>query len=234
MKLLIYKINNIPLNQLDYYNISDLNNNPAYIDIEDNDSIPNNYSDITSIKNWHIYSNNMSRDFNFFKLRIIELVNIIGWYNLTDEEKDIVIEYVAYDNDTDKVVYLMSNGYSMQDAQMFLLNTWHKHFQKNITCFKDRWMYCIKITMMFISRTDAEDLFETLDRLIYYYTDTGRLGKNFGDGNDGIMDYINSTNGFNGQGLAENGYQINNGGASAFIFVLNEILAQGKYNTNDL
>jgi hypothetical protein len=36
MKLLIYKINNIPLNQLDYYNVSDLNGNSAYKDIEDN------------------------------------------------------------------------------------------------------------------------------------------------------------------------------------------------------
>jgi hypothetical protein len=51
MKLLVYKINNIPLTQLDYYNESDLNNNPPYLHIYDNETIPNNYENITSITN---------------------------------------------------------------------------------------------------------------------------------------------------------------------------------------
>jgi hypothetical protein len=43
---------------------------------------------------------------------------------------------------------------------------------------------------MYINRFDAEDLFETVQRLVQYYTESGRLGKNYNDGNDGIMDYI--------------------------------------------
>ncbi len=75
MKLLIFNLNNIPLNQLDYYNNSDLNGNPPYIDIEDNDTIPNDYTDITSIIDWYLYSGNISRDFNP-KTRIIRLTTV--------------------------------------------------------------------------------------------------------------------------------------------------------------
>ena len=234
MKLLVYKINNTPINELDYYNDSDLNGNLSYQHINDDENIPENYQDITSITNQNTFGWNLNHDYHFIKLRITEKCASIGQSNLTNSEKDIVIEYNAYDNDMDKMIYLMYvKGLSQQDAQMFLLNSWHEHFKKNLRCFKQRQSYTIKVVLMYIGRLDAEDLFETVQRLVQYYTESGRLGKNYNDGNDGIMDYIQSTYGFTGQGLEENNYTLSPGATQAmFKQHLTMILAEGNYHEN--
>jgi hypothetical protein len=58
----------------------------------------------------------------------------------------------------------------------------------------------------------------------------GRLGINYGDKRDGIMDYIESTNAFAGQGLRENSYTLLQGTWDIFITAMRNVFVEGIYS----
>lgn len=86
------------------------------------------------------------------------------------------------------------------------------------------------IVAQYLSFADAEDLFDTCENLVYQYTELGRLGKDYNDNNDGIMDYLMSTHGFTGQGLEENNYTLLKGTWSEFKAELSKVLVCGIYD----
>lgn len=88
MKLLAYTLNNQKYGiDILTYDPIELNGNSIFITIKDDENIPENYTDISSIENWNnLYSSN-----NYIKHHeIINLSNAIGYENLTNNEKNIV------------------------------------------------------------------------------------------------------------------------------------------------
>lgn len=205
---------------------------------EDYDFSANTSSDITSIKNWYAVGEKSFVDYAKWRNEIIfSFSGNGGWSGATSVEKDIIIDLHIDDpyiplsaSNMNKVAYLMGKGYSQAQAQGYLLQSWYKHHLRHVECAKERWKYVKLIVGKYLNLLDANELMETTDTLVYYYTQTGRMGQNYNptDG-DGIMDYIESTHGFTGIGLEDTGYVLNTGTWSDFKKELRDIIAYGKY-----
>jgi len=219
---------------INVWETNDLNGNPQNLIILTGDTIPSGYTNITSIENWDIYGLPIANDYLVVKFEIKSMVDIIGWTGLTNNEKDLAIKYYAYTDsctDTDVIIYLMTNkGLSQQEASLFLITQWHRHHAKVLKACRERWYYVKFIVPIFLSFTDSEDLFKTVENLVYNYTEMGMLGLMVGDKSDGLIDYICSTNGFEGQGLQENNYTLLQGDWPTFISMLSNVLVDGIYD----
>jgi hypothetical protein len=229
--LLAYKINNQVIGiDIQSWTSADLNNNLAFKSIDSSLNIPVDYENISNIENWHNYGYNVENDYLSVKNQIKELYAEKGWVNLTNNEIDLVIQYYCYINPMDPIVYLMGKGYLQDQAQYYVLQQWHKHHKNLLEVCKQRWYYVKFIVAMYLNFSDAEEVLDTTQTLIFSYTECGRLGINYGDKNPGIMDYLESTNNFQNQGLRENNYALNFGTWNILINSMKDILVYGKYN----
>lgn len=235
-KLLAYVINDGEIIGIDtntWYD-SDLNGNEPFKIITSADTTPSGYTDITNIVNWDKFGINIANDYLVVKFEIRDIVNIKNWTGLTNTEKNITIKYYAYPNATDAAIHLISTqGMTSEQANGYLLQQWHLHHGKLLTATNRRWYYVKLVVPQFLSFADAEDLFDTAQPLIYEYTQMGRLGIDYGDNNNGIMDYLMSTNGFVGQGMEENNYTLINGSWDTFKEELHKVLVCGIYTKYD-
>jgi hypothetical protein len=231
-KLLAYQISGQTVGvDLPVWNTPDLNGNQAFLIITSADTTPSGYTDITSIQYWDEFGMNIANDYLVVKFEIRDILNLKGWTGLTNTEKDIAIKYYATQDAMAMIIHLMmTKGYSQAQAQAYVLKAWHIHHGNVVETCKQRWFYVKIIVAAFLSFSDAEDLFDTCSNLVYEYTELGRLGKDYGDNNDGIMDYLMSTNGFAGQGLEENNYDLVQGTWAIFKDELSKVLVCGIYN----
>lgn len=209
---------------------ADLNGNKPFKFIYSGQTISSGYTDISSIINWNKYGCQVVNDYLVCKHEIKDLVVEKGWSNLTNTEKDLAIIYYSYPDTTTAVIYLMGKGYSQAQAQGYVLLSWHRHHGNVMNSCKQRWFYAKFIVPQYLSFNDAEDLLNTVEPLVFAYNDMGRLGINYGDKRDGIMDYIESTNAFAGQGLRENGYILLQSTYDIFIGAMKDVFVEGIYS----
>lgn len=231
-KILAYQISGQTVGiDLASWNVSDLNGNEPFKIILSGQTIPSGYADITSIQHWDDFGINIANDYLVVKFEIRDIVDIKKWSGLTNTEKDLAIKYYAYTDPTAMVIHLMmTKGWSLAQAQAYILQSWHIHHGHVVETCKQRWFYVKIIVAQYLSFADAEDLFDTCENLVYQYTELGRLGKDYNDNNDGIMDYLMSTHGFTGQGLEENNYTLLKGTWSEFKTELSKVLVCGIYD----
>jgi hypothetical protein len=213
------------------WNADDLNGNPAFKIIVSGTTITNGYVDISSIINWDTYGEGVANDYMCIRFTIRSLCRAKGWSNMTNEEKDIAIKHYVSDNPTDAVIYLMTTkGMSQQQAQGFVLMSWHKYHAKLLEAANQR-MYYLKFAVpQYLSLSDCEKLFDNAQSLIYEFTQLGRFGIEIGDKKSGLLDYIMSTNAYVGAGLEESGLTLLQGTWDNFRSVLYSILVDGIYN----
>jgi hypothetical protein len=232
-KLLGYNLNGQIIGvDLQTWNESDLNGNPPFKRIF-TDVIPSGYADISSITNWHLFGDIVVNDYFAYKTAIKDLVMEIGWSNLTNIEKDLAIHYYSYPDSISAVIYLMGKGYTQQQAQGFILLEWHKHHANLLKSCRQRWYYAKFVVPQYLSFADSEDLMNTVEALIFAYTEMGRLGIEYGDKTDGIMDFIESTNGYLENGLQQKGYTLIAGTYNDLILGIKNVLVEGIYTKYD-
>lgn len=230
--LLAYTINGQTVGvDLPSWNSEDLNGNQPFMLILSGQTIPSSYEDISSIIHWNQFGCIVANDYLVCKNQIKMLVDEIGWTNLSNTEKDLTIKYYAYDNPTDAVIYLMTTkGMTQQQAQGFLLLQWHRHHSGVVNTCKQRWYY-VKFTVpQYLNFYDSEDLLGTIESLIFSLIDMGIQGINYGDKKEGVMDYVESTNCFIGQGLKQSGYTLIQGTWDEFILQIKNVLIEGIYD----
>lgn len=230
--LLAYQINDQTLGiDLDTWDDVNLNGNTPFKLIQSGDTIPSGYTNITSIVNLDSIGIGVANDYLCIKFEIKELVDEIGWTGLTNTEKDLAIQYYAYPDSTSAVIYLMTTkGLSQAEAQGYILTKWHIHHGKVLETCIQRWYYVKFIIPQYLNFADSEDLFDTGQQLIFEYIQMGRLGIDYGDNNDGLMDYLMSTNAFEGQGMEENNYTLLSGTWEEFRTQIKNVLVEGIYN----
>jgi len=218
------------------FNNNDLNGNEPFKIILSGDTIPNNYINIDSIENWDKFGLEIANDYSVIQFSIKEIIEIKQWSGLTNVEKDLAIKYYAYSDPVSAVIYLMTTkGMSQAQAQQFVLISWHKHHLRNIIAYTQRWNYAKYVTLVYLNRDDAEDLFNTVKTLIDLYIETGIIGVDYNYTSDGIIDYIYSIHGFTGQGLEENNYNLSQGTWTDFKDALNNVVVCGIYDKyNDI
>ena len=220
LKLYSYEINGTPLAYLDSHNHADLSGNTPFIVATG--MTDSNYTDVTSdaINIIHKYGEMFTDDYQA-KTKLIRLFHYEkGWTNLTHEEKDLVIDYYANPQinptgDTQSMEVIMhliiSHGMTPDEATDKLVDTWHKYWSNVVETAPTRWKNAVKETVKFLSFVDSSDLLNTIENLVTYYLDSGRLGFGYGDTKDGILNYIKSDNGFAGTGLEYNVYTLKKG-----------------------
>ncbi len=230
--LLAYQISGQTVGvDLEGWNNADLNGNPAFQIILSGDTVPSGYTDIDSIENWNRFGLQIANDYSVVKFEIKDIATILEWSGLTNTEKDLAIKYYAYPDPTTAVIYLMVNkGMSQQQAQGFVLQSWHKHHLRNIVAYTQRWNYAKFTTLQYLTRADGEDLFNTVKPLVDLYIEVGILGIDYNDSNDGIIDYVYSQYGFTGQGLEENNYTLIQGTWADFKLAFDKVLVCGIYD----
>lgn len=232
--LLAYQINGQTVGiDLPQWNNVDLNGNMPFKIIVSGETIPGGYTNISSIVNWNLFGLDISNDYLVTKFEIRDLINSIGWNNLTNVEKDVAITYYAYPDITSAIIHLMvTKGMSQQQAQGFILQQWHRHHGNVILSCRQRWYYAKFIVPQYLNFVDAETLFNTIESLAFAYNDMGRLGIEYGDKTNGIMDYIESTNAYVGNGLRESGFTIS-GTWDNFIQAMKDVFVEGIYTKYD-
>jgi len=231
-KLLAYQINDqtVGIDLVSWKN-DGLNGNDPFLIINSGGTIPNDYIDITSIENWDKFGNGVANDYLVIKFEIRDIANLNGWSGLTNNEKDLAIKYYINPDMSQAVDYLMTvKGMTQNEAVAFLTQKWHIHHGKLLNACKERWYYVKIVAVKYLTFADAEDLFDTARQLIYEYTEMGRLGIDYGDKNNGLMDYLMSTNGYAGQGLEEENYTLQIGTWNDFKNKLKNVLVCGIYN----
>lgn len=237
VKLLAYKINNQPIGNT--FQVEDLNGNQPYI-LSTTGEILENYSDITSIENWHIYGENVLRDYQELQKAIRLEFYKKGWDNCTHPEKDIVIKYYANPDlglgvETQKIViHLMTyHGMTQDEAVGYMIECWVQHWEKNKECCKTRWIDVARTVLKYLSFADATDLDTSLFELKLAYLDSNLQGIGYGDSKPGIMNFVKSESVFIGNGLAEKGYTLNVGTIQDFINDLEDVLID-RYFWDDI
>lgn len=215
---------------IETWGVADLNGCPPFMVIDSTSGIPSGYTNITSIKNWHSFGKPLLNDYMVCKTEISGLVQSAGWSGLTAEEKDLAIQYHAYAVTDDVISYLVTTkGYSNEYAQAYILELWHRHRGNVILSTKQRWYYVKAVVPAYLSYLDSEDLLNSVETLAFAYNDMGRLGINYGDKKDGVMDYIESTGIYAGKGLRETNYTLLAGTWDVLIAALKAVLVNGVY-----
>lgn len=231
-KLLAYNISGSTVGiDLLTWKASELNGNEPFKIILSGETIPDYYDDISTIENWDDIGSEIGNDYLVVKNEIKNISNDIGWSGLTNNQKDLIIDYYAYINSNDPVMYLMNNhGYNQLQATNYLSEKWHIHHGKVIDSLKQRWYYVKLVTSKHLSFKDSLDVFnDNVTDLITNMFNISLLGYNYGDERDGIMDFIESTNGFEGNGLRERNYNLRQGTWDSFIQEMKDVLINGIY-----
>lgn len=204
MKLLAYVINGQAVGtELPVWQTADLNGNVPF---KFSESVDQGYADITSMQNISMFGNLPTNDYIWTKDRIREVSDAKGgWGFLTDVEKYLIIRYYIYrDLNTEKVLFLMSQGMTQAQAQQYLVMAWFKHNQFGfIDSISTRWKFSKFYLLMMCNKQSVELELEREDiaHSLHLMKEYGFVGSEYGDVNTkGIMDYFNSTGYYAGQG----------------------------------
>jgi hypothetical protein len=212
------------------WNENELNGNEPFNIIFSGETVPTNYSIISSMENWDKYGNEVANDYLVIKDQIKILMKEIGWTGLTSQEKDLCIKYYALPDFIQPAIYLMTEkGMSQAQAQGFIIQNWHIHHKKLLEVCNERWYYVKLIVASYLSFYDGEELMDLAAPLIFNFIECGRFGKEYGDQRDGLLDFIISKHGFDNQGLREQGYVLNFGDWDELINNLVNVLLHGIY-----
>lgn len=200
----------------------------------------NLYDDISSIENWVLYEPELGKDTLYIRERIRDLLNIKGWNNCNNNEKDIIIKYylkesVKSENDanTEKVMHLMGKGLTLLQAQGFLIQSFSDFHLKEINSCALRANSALLYTVIgkYLSIEDASDLIKVTYKLFYLYKTQAIRGTFYGTAGEGLLDFIASTPGtqYEFTGLEQQGYTLLAGTYLDFITDLLDILQHGNY-----
>lgn len=209
------------------------------------DTLPGEYTDITSIENWDTYGLLVVNDFLAVREEINKVFIGTTWSALSATERDIIIKYYLHLDqgagveNTEKVTHLITTGQAadVAEASSILIKKWNIFNEKNKADLTSRWVYCKLVIATYFNMADAEDLFDTVKILLSDMLLVGRLGIGYGlnmDNENGIMNYIMSDQQYAGTGMEFDGYTLLTGTWTDVKTELENILIKGIYNKSDL
>lgn len=168
------------------------------------------------------------------KRTYIKNLSLGGWGSYSNKEKLILIDLYAHEDNEKAIIHLMTiNGFSQQEAQVFLINRYAQHVVKDSeSCYKrSKSKELTACVLTFLNPTDATDFLEVTEKLNELYTDRAIKGLDDGSFKSGLFDFIESKHEFLNQGLKEQGYILNFGTYDFFIGNLMSILRHGNYGS---
>lgn len=215
---------------IDSWQNRNLENNEPFSIIFQHEEAPSGYTDISSIENWDRFGYDVVNDYLVVKDQIKYLMLDIGWSGLTHDEKIICIHYYALPDFEQPVMFLMTEmGLTQSEAMSYVIEHWHIHHKKLLEVCRERWFYVKLIVVNYLNFSDAEELMDLANPLIFNFIESGRFGIDYGDKRSGLLDFITSKYNFDGQGLREQGYDLNYGTYDELIDKMVNVLLHGMY-----
>jgi hypothetical protein len=214
--------------------------NPDYIAVSGTTLDTTLYDDITSIENWDKYGELACTDYFQIRDNIIDIMTDLRWSGLTSNEKYIAIKYYAREkdvdintSDTDKVMFLMGEGYSYDDAVAYVKKSYVIHREKLIeSCMSRANSHkLIEVVSTYLDLNDASDLINVTYKLFELYKTQAIFGISGGDGQEGIFDFVLSYPGtsFEFSGLEQQNYTLKTGTWDDFKTDIMSIIKYGIY-----
>jgi len=196
-------------------------------------SVPSGWQDMTSIENVHKYGAMTGRDYRYCREVMRTLVG--SFASLSTIEKAIVAEHMCVWDGMEidyatLVGYYMGQGLSQDEAQLLLIDTEIDIIRPRIrACSTERYKHAQKVVAMFLNPAGIADIFERTQHLVGIFKSDGVLGTGYRNITSGIMDFVESTDGYATTGLAEQNYALNFGTTALFISSLKNALYYGKF-----
>ncbi len=212
----------------------------AFVVVNSGDTIPTDYTDVSSVQYWVDYGSSLCTDYLQLRERVRGILDVIGWTGITNSEKYIIIgEYMKESSkddttaNTEKISFLMGEGYTMSEAQGLLIKSYASHHLKEVNACLQR-ANSEKLYMViakYLTLDDAGDLIKITHKLFDLYKTQGIKGVNDGNAGEGIFDFLESSVGtsFETSGLEQQGYTLNTGDYNSFISELMDVLRNGNY-----
>jgi len=199
------------------------------------------YTDITSIEKWSTLGSYVGLDYQDTQKAVRLAMYDKRWSACTTEERNMAIDFYANPQinptgstqNTEVVTHLMTTkGFSLQQSTDYMVDKWWDHWSKFLENCPERWKRAVKVAVQYLSFVDASDLFDEIETLVGYYLNSGRLGLEYGDNRDGIMDYIMSINAYDGNGLEDNDYTLKKGTWEEFKSEIEKCLVSDHFWTD--
>lgn len=207
--LLAYTINNTPLNQISNWTFGQLDSNFPFLI---SDVLIPNYEDISSISNWDTYGIKL-KDYNYVRDRIKELTDLIGFYNLPNEEKIISAKYFVVGKPERDTVLTEDEQY----------NFWNILISDSQSSRFNRWESAKKYISYKLSPINSSNLAKSTSDLCTDYINYNIITK-VKDGISGLFDYLK------GEGdYITNGYPSKSYWTQQDEDMLMDILQNGNY-----
>jgi hypothetical protein len=190
MKLQAYILNGKPLTEYYSWSSGDVNGIEFIVD----NITQTNYQDVSSITNWDNYGSRLE-DFNFIRDRIKDLTDLIGFNNLTLEEKIISAKYFVVgkvDRDTVLTEEEQYNYWSVlvTESQQSRFNRWEN--AKQYISYK-------------LSPINSSDLAKSTSELCNDYINYNIITK-VKDGISGLFDYLRGEGDYINNGYPSKSY----------------------------
>lgn len=187
----------------------------------------NLYNDISSCNNWHLIGSNIY-DYIYVRTQIKLYISGTTFDSLSEIDKEIVIKYCATDSTT-IITHYMMQGMSQADATYIYITNRSVDIKNAAESCSKRITSptYIKYIIMFLPEETAQQFLDATRNFSLDYQSAALFGNMYGDGRDGIMDYIDGTGSYVGGGLRNYttyvGTDINQ-----LIFLLNDLLINGN------
>lgn len=185
------------------------------------------------------YSHRFS-DYLQYRDAVKNILNIKTWTGLDDYEKQDVIDLhlkedaKSYeDSDTEKGVFLMSEGVSLEDVPHELKHSYTVHHLKDKeACFsRGECLEIYEVILTYLSPLDAVTFYDVATTLIERWKSEGLKGLNDYSSKKGLFDWVESTNGYESFGLSGQGFTYIKGDEAEFIEKFMEIARLGYYES---
>lgn len=153
--------------------------------------------------------NSSLADYCYIRDRITEAVAALGGFSQikSQEDKNIILKYTKILSAEEAVPYLMTQGYSLEEAQAYYILLRSTDIRNAANCYAERLNkpeFTAAVIQHFAAvdeednngQRDAEVFLDNCRNFIHDLKESAVLGTFYGNNRDGFFDYIEDTGGY--------------------------------------
>ena len=151
----------------------------------------------------YLHQNAKLGDYITIRNMVISAVNSVGGFDsLRELDKPIALIYTKSVTIEEAVPYYISQGLTVNEASYIYLQKFSQNIRNAADCFKERARSVEFATtiMMYLGQTNAETFISNTRDLLSDLTDSAIIGTQYGNVQNGFMDYIEDTGSYIGSG----------------------------------
>lgn len=174
------------------------------------DTVPSDYTDVSSVTNFHQHGENAGLDFQQRHLEINQIVQAQGFGTLSNTEKDIVGIYCATDDNTLVTHYATTQtAGNVEQALIIHSDKMGQYISELqiVAAYRVDHPETVKSVMLYLKDRAQIDIFiAAIRNFVADYKSKFHVGTGYGDSTDGLLDYIENTGGYSAAGTGLDSY----------------------------